>query len=156
MSQAALSSFSDCSVGAAHSVMSSHYPLQEIPSERHESEGKSMRNALGNSARILHVPNDANIAERKLRNQEFLAREASKRSEKEVHNATGMSTRAVGNLRQRRNKISFDNFVDWCLNDKDFMAEFAEYVGFIKPGSAAFAAAMTKAVNAYQQIGGDE
>lgn len=115
-----------------------------------------MRNALGNSARILHVPNDANIAERKLRNQEFLAREASKRSEKEVHNATGMSTRAVGNLRQRRNKISFDNFVDWCLNDKDFMAEFAEYVGFIKPGSAAFAAAMTKAVNAYQQIGGDE
>jgi hypothetical protein len=111
-----------------------------------------MSSALGKSARILHVPNDANITERKLRNQEFLASQASKRSEKEVSEVTGLTPRAVGNLRQRRNKISFDNFVDWCLNDPHFIAEFCEYVGFIKPGSAAFAAAMAKAVSEYNKL----
>lgn len=115
-----------------------------------------MEHSLGKTPRRVHADSDVNIAERKKKNQDWLARQASKRSEVEVADATGMSPRAVGNLRQRRNKINFDNFVDWCLNDPHFAAEFAEYVGVIKPGSAEFAATMAKAVNAYQRMGSDE
>lgn len=113
-----------------------------------------MNSTLGNSRRTIHGDPRVNITERKQRNQDWLAKKASERSEKEIGDLTGMSPRAVGNLRQRRNKISFDNFVDWCINDPTFVADFAEYVGFIKPGSAEFAAAMTRAVSEYNKLTG--
>lgn len=115
-----------------------------------------MEHSLGKNARRVHVGLDVNISDRKKKNQDWLAEQASKRTEQEVADCTAMSPRAVGNLRQKRNKISFDNFVEWCLNDPHFAADFAEYVGVIKPGSAEFAATMTKAINAYQRMGGDE
>jgi hypothetical protein len=82
---------------------------------------------------------------------DWLAQQASARSEQEVSDATGMTPKAVGNLRQKRNKISFDNLVEWCRNDPQFAAAFAEYVGLLRPGEGEFAGALTQAFNAYQR-----
>lgn len=107
-----------------------------------------MGNSLGKTDRTFHGDPRVNITDRKQRNQDWLAKKASERSEKEIGEVTGMSPRAVGNLRQRRNKISFDNFVDWCLNDPKFAAEFAEYIGLLRQGEAEVAAAVTSLANA--------
>lgn len=110
-----------------------------------------MRNTLGNGPRTFSGDPRPNISDGKRHNGDWLAEQAAKRSEKEIADRTGLTTKAVGNIRQRRNKINFDNFVEWCRNDHHFAAEFAEYVGLIRPGEAEFAGAITHAFNAYQR-----
>lgn len=96
-------------------------------------------------------PHNSSVASVKLANGDWLAAQVSKRSVIEVVNATGMTEKAVQNIRQRRSKISFDNLVDLCRDDPEFAAAFAEYVGLILPGQAEFAGALTRAFNAYQR-----
>lgn len=116
-----------------------------------------MRNTLGSTPRTFHGDPRPNTSIRDGKNShgDWLASQASQRSEKEVSDHTGMSPKAVGNLRQRRNKISFDNLVEWCRNDPAFAAAFAEYIGLIRPGEAEFAGALTLAFNAYQRRKGE-
>lgn len=136
--------------------ISSHAFASSLPRES-SKRGNGMP-SLGNRARNdrgEHRPNTS-IANGKRLHGDWLADELCKRSEKEVANDTGMTPKAVGNLRQRRNKISFDNFVELCIADPQFAAAFAEYVGLIRPGEAEFAGALTQAFNAYQRKQGRE
>lgn len=113
-----------------------------------------MHNALGKKPRTFNGdprPNTS-IANGKRSHGDWLVEQLVQRSEKEVADQTGMTPKAVGNIRQRRNKISYDNFVELCCADADFAASFAEYVGLIRPGEAEFAGAITKAFNAYQRV----
>lgn len=114
-----------------------------------------MRDTLGKRQRTFHGDPRPNISAGKRDNSDWLAEQAAKKSEKEIADKTGLTPKAVGNIRQRRNKINFDNFVEWCRNDHHFAAAFAEYVGLIRPGEAEFAGAITHAFNAFQRMKGD-
>lgn len=127
-------------------------------SSRDLGEGIAVVNSLGNGHGSFHGHSRPNtsIANGKRQHGDWLADQLARRSEKEVANSTGMTPKAVGNVRQRRNKLSFDNFVELCLADEDFAASFCEYVGVLKPGEAELAGALTKAFNAYQRKQGRE
>jgi hypothetical protein len=87
----------------------------------------------------------------KTENQDWLAAQLSGRSVQDVTDCTGMSDKAVQNIRRRKSKISFDNLVDLCRTDPEFAAAFAEYVGLILPGEAEFAGKLTETFNAWQR-----
>jgi hypothetical protein len=120
-------------------------------SSRIEREGKSMLDALTKTARTFHGDPRANTSRHhvKEQNQDWLAE--AMRHCRDVSTKTGLSKRAVENLRLKRNKISFDNLVELCRADKDFAAAFAEYVGLILPGEAEFTGAMNQAFSAYMR-----
>lgn len=84
-------------------------------------------------------------------NQDWIKDQATKLSLREGAELTGLSERAFENIRLGRNKISFDPFTSWCLNDPDFAAAYAEHIGLIRPGEAEFAGALTRAYNAYER-----
>lgn len=86
-------------------------------------------------------------------NQDWLTDQARKWTAKEGADLTGMSERAFENLRQGRNKVSFDKAVEWAKRDPEFAAAWAAHVGLILPGDVDFAAALTKTVNAFQRRG---
>lgn len=104
-----------------------------------------------NTARRFRGQNRAKISLRavKVGNQDWLRGQAQRYSAKDGASITGQAPAAFENLRQGRNKVSFDNLVEWCRNDPQFAAAFAEYVGLIMPGDAEFAGAITVAINAY-------
>lgn len=87
-------------------------------------------------------------------NGDWLAAQISQRSVADVVCATGMTDKAVQNIRRKKSKISFDNLVDLCRADPEFAAVFAEYVGLILPGEGEFVGALTQAFNAYQRRSG--
>lgn len=82
-------------------------------------------------------------------NGDWLAAQISARSVQDVVDATGMTDKAVQNIRRRKSKISFDNLVDLCRTDPEFAAEFAAHIGLILPGEAEMAAVVTRLVNAH-------
>ena len=87
----------------------------------------------------------------KTENRDWLQSQASSRPVQQVSDDSGLSAKAVENLRRGQNKIGFDALVDWCRNDPEFAAAFAEHIGLILPGEAEFAGALTRAFNAYQR-----
>lgn len=106
-----------------------------------------------------HRRKNTSIRDVKIENQDWLAAKIASRSVAEVVADTGMTEKAVQNIRQRKAKISFDNLVELCRNDPSFAAAFAAHVGLIRPGEAEFAGALTQAFNAYArrpQHGGEE
>lgn len=106
-----------------------------------------------------HRRKNTSIRDVKIENQDWLAAQVANRRVSTVVDATGMTEKAVQNIRQRKAKISFDNLVELCRNDPSFAAAFAAHVGLIQPGEAEFAGALTQAFNAYArrpQHGGDE
>lgn len=110
-----------------------------------------MAYSLGTKPRSFHGDPRPKISEGRNSHGDWLSAQLTQRTEKEVASKTGMTPKAVGNLRQRRNKISFDNFVELCIADPAFAAAFAEYVGLLRPGEAEFAGALTHAFHAYQR-----
>lgn len=94
---------------------------------------------------------ETSLRDAKLENQDWLAAQIARRSVGDVVDSTGMTDKAVQNIRQRKAKISFDNLVELCRNDPEFAAAFAAHVGLIRPGEAEFAGALTRAFNAYQR-----
>lgn len=105
----------------------------------------------GNSGRRVRSDSrhSSSLRDAKQDNQDWLASQIASRSVAEVVSNTGMSERAVHNIRGRKSKISFDGLVDLCRNDPNFAAAFAAYVGLIKPGEAEMAEAVTRLVNAH-------
>jgi hypothetical protein len=85
-------------------------------------------------------------------NQDWLASEIAKKSVDERVRSTGMTDKAVQNIRQRRSKISFDNLVDLCRDDPEFAAAFAAHIGLILPGEAEYIGALNKTMVAYQRM----
>jgi hypothetical protein len=133
---------------------SHHHDHDHLNARRHlreTAEGIDMQNSLGNAPRSFRGDPRPNISIGKRENSDWLADQAARRSEKDIADKTGLTPKAVGNLRQRKNKISFDCLVEWCRNDPDFAAAFAEHVGLIRPGEAEFAGALTRAFNAFQR-----
>lgn len=84
----------------------------------------------------------------KAENQNWLAAQISQRSVAEVVESTGMSEKAVQNIRRGKSKINFDNLTDLCRDDPAFAAAFAEHIGLLRPGEAETAEAVTRLVNA--------
>jgi hypothetical protein len=85
----------------------------------------------------------------KIENGDWLAAQIANRSVADVVASTGMTEKAVQNIRRRKSKISFDNLVDLCRDDPAFAAAFADHIGLLRPGEAEFAGALTQAFNAY-------
>lgn len=115
-------------------------------------EGKTMGSTNGTNSRSFNPQKRKNSAPRrdgKVENGDWLAAQVSARSVQEVVDATGMTDKAVQNIRRRKSKISFDNLVDLCRTDPEFAAEFAAHIGLILPGEAEMAAVVTRLVNAH-------
>jgi hypothetical protein len=86
------------------------------------SLGKTDRTFRGDFRNISVRP-----AERE--NQDWLKEQARRYSAKEGAELAGTSERAFENFRQGRNKISFDNMVNWARNDPEFLAAFVQHCG---------------------------
>ncbi len=114
-----------------------------------------MERANGLNGRTFIPHNRKNTSHRdgKVENGDWLAAEISRRPISQVVASTGMTDKAVQNIRRRKSKISFDHLVDLCRDDPAFAAAFAEHIGLIRPGEAEFAGALTQAFNAYQKRG---
>lgn len=114
--------------------------------------------SLGKVPRTFHGDPrpKTSIANGKRDHGDWLVENMAKAPEKVRADQSGLTPKAVGNIRQRRNKISWDNFVELCLADPDFGASFCEYIGVLNPGEAEVAGALTRAVNAYQRKQGRE
>lgn len=134
-----------------------HHPEYRKPiaasSRSAVNEGTVMRsNGLIGRTDLGRERKNTSLRDPKLANQNWLSAQIAKRPVGEVVNSTGMSDKAVQNIRQRKCKISFDNLVDLCRADPDFAAAFAKHVGLIREGEAEFVAALTKAENAFQRM----
>lgn len=153
------SSPAGASVGAATPGFRYHWQNQSAihsPSvQQTEHCGENTMRSNGLNGRSLSGQNRKNTSHRdgKQENKDWLAAHISRRSVQEVVDSTGMTDKAVQNMRRGKSKISFDNLVDLCRDDPEFAAAFAEHVGLILPGQAEFAGAITKAFNAYQRRG---
>jgi len=84
---------------------------------------------------------------------DWLSAKISEYSVQEIVDATGMTEKAVQNIRRRKSKMSYDNFCELCEHRPEFAAAWAEHVGLLRPGEAEFAGAITHAFNAWQRRG---
>jgi hypothetical protein len=115
--------------------------------------GDGMQTSLRNTDRRVHGDSrNTSARHAKRENQDFIKEQALKKSAKQGSELTGLSERAFENIRLGRNKINFDNLIEWMQRDPDFAAAFNAHVGFIRPDEAEFAGAYTRAVNAYQRM----
>jgi len=108
-------------------------------------------NGLNGSSLVPQQRKNTSTRDVKNENQDWLAAQLARRSVSDVVASTGMSEKAVQNIRQRKAKISFDNLVELCRDDPAFGAAFCEHIGLLRPGEAEFAGALTQAFNAYQR-----
>ena len=115
-----------------------------------------MGNGLIDRSVSGHRRQNTSIRDVKQENQDWLAAQFAQRQVSEIVDDTGMTDKAVQNIRQRRAKISFDNLVELCRNDPNFAAAFAEHIGLLRPGEAEFAGALTNAFNAFKRSRGVE
>lgn len=76
-------------------------------------------------------------------------------SAKEIARKTGQSPRTAEAVKTGRNCLTMAHLVNMCRADPQFAAAFAEYVGLLLPGDAAFAGALTQVFNAYQRRRGE-
>lgn len=113
-----------------------------------------MTDSLTNNGRRVHGDSrhTSSLSKAKRGNQDWITKQACRLSNKEGAALTGLAERAFENIRLGRNKINFDNLTEWCQNDPDFAAAYAEHIGLILPGQAEFAGALTRAFNAYERV----
>lgn len=131
--------------------LSSAISKPSVPYGEH-IEGITMDIRSGKSGRRV-VRSERNISSIKNDNQDWLAAQIARRSVADVTDKTGMTEKAVQNIRRRQSKISFDNLVELCRADPEFAAAFAEHIGLIRPGEAEFAGALTQFANAVVRRG---
>lgn len=79
---------------------------------------------------------------------DFIAFQARKRRIKEVQNATGLSVKAIENMRMGLSGASALTITTWCQNDDDFRDAYFHYCGGIDPQTYR---GLTLAVHAYLQ-----
>lgn len=94
---------------------------------------------------------NTSLRDAKQENQDWLAAQIAQRPVSAIVDNTGMSEKAVQNIRQRKSKLSFDYLVELCRNDPAFAAAFGEHIGLLRPGEAEMAEAVTRLVNAHSQ-----
>lgn len=85
---------------------------------------------------------------------DFVRERAILYRQKELAGITGLSLKQVQNLRMGISGVSGKTLTNWCRNDPVFAAEYAEYVGIIKPGEAEMSAALSRVINAAVRRGG--
>jgi hypothetical protein len=113
-----------------------------------------MNRANGLNGRSFSGPDRKNTsADAKNKRGDWLAAKISEYSVQEIVEATGMTPKAVQNVRRRKSKLSYDNFMELCERKPEFAAAWAEHVGLLRPGEAEFAGALTQAFNAFQRRG---
>lgn len=136
-----------------------HYPqscsyARSLPSD--SLEGQNVQRSNGNTdRRVIAGRKNTSIRDVKQENQDWLGAQLSRRPVQQVVDSTGMTEKAVQNVRRRKSKLSFDNLVELCRDDPDFAAAFAEHIGLLRPGEAETASAVTRLVNAYQRRAGE-
>jgi hypothetical protein len=82
---------------------------------------------------------------------DWLADALRNKSAKEIAEDAGCGVRTAENAKQGRHSLSGKHLANLQMNDADFAAAWAVYVGLIRPGEAEFAGALTKAFNAYER-----
>lgn len=110
-------------------------------------------NSLGANKRTFHGDPRPKISEGKNEHGDWLAQQIAKKPEKVRAAETGMTPKAIGNIRQKRNKMSFDNFCELCISDPDIAAQFAVHVGLLLPHQVDLSAAMTRFANELMRHG---
>lgn len=112
-------------------------------------EGIDMRsNGLNGRSFVPQSRKKTSIRDGKQENQDWLAAEMSRRSVAQVVGSTGMTEKAVQNIRRGKSKISFDGLTDLLKSDPEFAAEYFAYVGMIMPGDAEWIGAFNRAAQA--------
>ncbi len=80
---------------------------------------------------------------------DFCRAYAVRKSVKQVQAATGLSKKQVENIRQGLSGVSGTTLTRWIMGDLEFMAEYAEWVGIVRPGDGDKAKALAMLVNSY-------
>lgn len=136
---------------AFHHVDQDREPLNFFPQRESASQGIDM-SSNGYSDRSVvgrRRNNSSGLSQAKNDNQDWIAARIAQYPVAEVVACTGMTEKAVQNIRRGKSKMSFDYMTELARAKPDFAAAWAEHVGLILPGSGDYAAALTKAVNAY-------
>lgn len=84
---------------------------------------------------------------------DWLAEQARRYSEKQLANVTGLSLKAVQNLRLGRSGGTGTTIATWCRNDARFRAEYFFYCGGHLETDPEGVAALHMAINSYLQRG---
>lgn len=79
---------------------------------------------------------------------DFVQAKAILYRQKELARITGLSLKQVQNLRLGISGVSGKTLTNWIRNCPNFAAQYAEYVGLIRPGEAEMSAALTQVINA--------
>lgn len=142
-------------VAASSADISTHAFVSSLPREHH-GEGQMQKSRSAFTGTVLGRSARDSGAVVKSDNVAFLRSQARRIAAKEGAERTGMSPKGFQKLQQGENTISFEKLVEWCRNDAQFAAAFAEHVGLVLPGGAEFAGALTQAFNAFQRKQGRE
>ena len=79
---------------------------------------------------------------------DFVQAQALRRPVKTVQRDTGLSKKQVENIRQGLSGVSGKTLTNWCINNVEFAADYAEFIGLILPGEAEYTGAVTRLANA--------
>lgn len=104
--------------------------------------------ARGNNGRTVDGENTANsgrVSTAEL--VDFVKEQASRRSIKEVSRLTGLSEKAVANLRTGASGASAQTISTWCRQDPVFRAEYFRWCGGILEGTPEMYIALSRAIN---------
>ncbi len=103
--------------------------------------GSYARRLRGDSrSNLRHVPNGEEC-------RDWLKENLAPLPASEISQTSGLTKRAVENIKSGENGMRMEHLVAFCRNDPQFRAAFIEFVG----GEVALPAEITMAINAYVQ-----
>src|SRR6185312_1597285 len=119
--------------------------LSQAYCERMEmrANGLTDRSVLGRRRK-----NSSALADTKNDNSDWLAAQISKLHVAEVVACTGMTEKAVQNIRRGKSKLNFDNQTELFRAHPELGAAYMVHIGLLLPGEAETAAAYTRFANA--------
>jgi hypothetical protein len=82
---------------------------------------------------------------------DFVQVQTRKRRAKEVQRLTGLSIKAIENMRMGLSGASAQTITTWCRNDPDFRAAYFAYCGGMLEGDPEMLAGLTRAVQSFMR-----
>src|SRR5690348_5614863 len=123
--------------GAVHQATNPFpFPNQVEGNSMVFSNGLTDRSVVGRRRK-----NTSALADIKNENSDWLAAQISKLPVSEVVACTGMTEKAVQNIRRGKSKISFDNQTELFRAHPELGAAYMAHIGLLLPGEAETAAA---------------
>lgn len=108
-----------------------------------------MVDALGKNGTSLRGRNAHNTSRASTAEMiDFMSAQARKLRTKEVQRLTGLSIKAIENMRLGLSSASAQTITTWCRNDPSFRAAYFCYCGGMLEGDPEMVAALTRAIHA--------